>query len=458
MLLKGQRRVACFILFSIVAFLASVKLLSTKSISLSSRVNYLFEDFFAWDKGSKTWGTLQDQATAAIPGRIAITGDPARREVFSPSTVDGAYFFVKFGDQEAINPNIIPHPLLENTWIIVAQQHKDPLKNSAWFAELVCNAVFENSTLACVEPPMILPIAATSGITCEGDLDYFNLNVGPHDARVFYGPKKPYVLYGSNSVFTCFGQWMQDLRVLVDWGYGMVLEERFKIGTELQRPPPYRQVEKNWFVFWDKYEQLYIHYDIAPARSFAKLEYDGSVGQDLAPFAALNDYQCLEKHMPTVALELESIHQATNSLSITLCKRSDPLCQSDDSNTFIFTIFQHKSFYSFHSVYEPYVMLFQREAPFEIHAISQKSIWIHGRRKLGAEGRSPDSIQTSHIYKGHSEMFYITSMNWKKQGQKYHGYLDDVLFIAFGIEDRKTAGIDVVVGDLFQDLAHCSYL
>ncbi|MCJ1328630.1 hypothetical protein MMC10_005307 [Thelotrema lepadinum] len=456
MLLKGHRRYVFLILLSIVALLAFVNLPRKRHINFTTRINYLVEDFLGWDNGSKNWGDLQDQITAASPDRKVSNVDPARREVFSPSTTDGAYFFIKFGDQGAINPNIIPHPSLKNTWIIVAQQHKSPAKHTAWFAELVCSAVFENDTLACVEPPMLLPIAATSGANCEGEMDYFNLNVGPHDARVFYGPRTPYVLYGSNSIFTCFGQWMQDLRVLVDWGFGTIVEERFKLGIELQRPPPYRPVEKNWFVFWDKYEQLYVHYDIAPTRSFAKLEYDGSTGQDLAPFAALNDYQCLGKYMPTVALELESLHQATNSLSITLCKRSDLLCKPDDSNTFIFTMFQHKSFYAFHSVYEPYIVLFQQEAPFGIHAISQKSIWINGRRKLGTE-RSPSSAQESQTVEDHSEMFYVTSMNWKKQGQKYHGYLDDVLFIAFGIEDKKTAAIDVVAGDLFQDLAFCSY-
>jgi hypothetical protein len=381
--------------------------------------------------------------------------DEVHREVFSVSTADKKYFLLEFGELEAMNPNIVPHPELNDTWIIVAQQQKSSVKTSVWFAELVCNAVFQNGRLGCVESPMILPIAATVGRNCDGDLAYFAFNVGPHDARVFYGPRMPYVIYGSNSAYTCFGQWMLDFRMLVDWGFEPFVDEEFRTATELRRPAPYGRVEKNWFVFWDKDEQMYAHYDIAPKRVFAKLEYDGSVGQDLAPLAAASDERCMAKYMPKVALELESIHQATNSLSITLCQRSDSSCEADDSNTFILTIFQHKSFYSFHSVYEPYVMVFQQTAPFEIYGISQKPIWIHGRGKPG-EGKKPDFLVAEEAESwNQTEMFYVTSLSWKTHGQKYHGYSDDVLFIAFGIEDSKTAGIDIVAGDLLTDLGLC---
>jgi hypothetical protein len=382
--------------------------------------------------------------------------DVTHLEVFSVSAADKKYFLIDFSDQGATNPNIIPHPILNDTWIIVAQQIESSVQNTVWFAELVCNAIFRNGRLTCTKPPIILPIAATSGDKCVGDLEYFALNVGPHDARVFYGPKTPYTIYGSNSLYTCFGQWMQDFRVLVDWGFEMYAEREFRKATELQRPGSYRHVEKNWFVFWDIYEQIYIHYDIVPKRVFARLEYDGSVGQNLAPLAASNDEKCMAKYMPKIGPELESIHQATNSLSITLCKRSDPTCEVNDSNTFILIVFQHKTYFSFHSVYEPYIMLFQRTTPFEIYAISQKPIWVHGRGNP-FEGEKPDSqvIQGLKPW-DHSEMFYITSLSWQKQGQKYHGYIDDVLFIAFGIEDSRSGGIDVLAGDLLVDLRLCS--
>ena len=374
-------------------------------------------------------------------------------EIFSVSRFDRKYFPIKFGDKSAINPSIIPHPILKDTWIITAQHQRSEVKNTVWFAELACNAVFNNGQLECLKPPMNLPIAATFGDKCDGDLSYFGFNIGPHDARVFYGPKNPYTIYGSNSMFSCFGMWMLDFRMLVDWGFEIFAEEQFRKATEIQRPPPVGTIEKNWFVFWDKEGQMYAHYDVAPKRSFAKLQYDGSVGPDLAPLAATNDDQCIAKYMPKLAPQLESIHQATNSLLITLCKRADPSCEANDSNTFIFTIFQHKKYYSYHGVYEPYIMLFKQTAPFEVHGISKKALWIHGRGKEG-EWQHPEGIELP----DQTEMFYVTSMSWKTQGLKYHGYLDDELFIAFGIEDAKTGGIDFVAGDLIEDLGLCSSL
>ena len=391
-------------------------------------------------------------------GSIDADVDPyVYREVYSVSTADKKYFLVDFVDQKAINPNIIPHPFLKDTWVIVAQRH-DP-REHRYFTQLACNAVFQSGTLRCVENSSTLPIAATSGDKCTGDLEFFNLSQGPHDARVFYGPEAPYTVFGSNSMFTCFGQVVQDFRSLMDWGNTTFPDTLFKNGTEIQRPPPYGVIEKNWFLFWDQDGQIYAHYDITPKRVFAKLEMDGSVGEDLAPQAAFNDEKCMAKYMPPTGPYMESIHQATNSVSITLCERSDPACTPNDVNTFILAIFQFKSFYSFHGVYEPYAILFEQKAPFKIYGISTKPIWIHGRRKAGEEEPPVDLIKDGIEDRkpwNQTEMFYVTSMSWKTHGQKYHGYQDDVVFLGFGIEDSQAAGIDVVVGDLLMDLGLCS--
>jgi len=46
-------------------------------------------------------------------------------------------------------------------------------------------------------------------------------------------------------------------------------------------------------------------------------------------------------------------------------------------------------------------------------------------------------------------------MSWKKRGLTYYGYLEDELFLGFGVEDRKSAGIDIVAGDLISNLELC---
>ncbi|KAF2680066.1 hypothetical protein K458DRAFT_421872 [Lentithecium fluviatile CBS 122367] len=380
-------------------------------------------------------------------------------EVFSTSRVDKKYFRINFSpNHPAINPNILPHPTEDNTWIIVAQRDKP---HEAVLEELVCNAIFQlDGSLACSTPPTALPVAATHTEHCKGDLEYFSYGSGPHDMRVFYGPDAPYVIYGSQSAHTCFGLFMQDFRVLNSHDYALdaLNANFFATGTELQRPQPWHDIEKNWFMFWDAQNKPYVHHDIAPKRVFAELLPDGSVGPDLAPAAAPSDEACMARYMPKVGPEHESIHQATNALAVTMCARSDPNCVPNDDNTFILTIFQHKKYVDFHAVYEPYVMLTQSVPPFTIHGISTKPIWIHGRGKLTRESAKKFRGEGKVVPEGQTEMLYVTSVNWKERAVRWRGFLDDVVMLGFGVEDERAAGLDVVVGELLGGLGLCADL
>ncbi|KAF2256050.1 hypothetical protein BU26DRAFT_536376 [Trematosphaeria pertusa] len=386
----------------------------------------------------------------------AIVDSSQYREVFSVSTADRKYFTIDFGpDYPALNPNIIPHPHEPGTWIIVAQREKD---GDAIFEEVVCNAKFQpDGKLACATEPAILPVTTTNFGNCLGELDFFGNSVGPHDMRVFYGPDAPFVMFGSQSAHACFGLWAQDLRPLVpDFALEALATTLFKTSTELQRPPPWGQVEKNWFMFWDPQGNAYVHHDVEPKRVFSQLLPDGSVGPNLAPLAASSDDACMAKYMPQPAPANENLHQATNSLAITLCARSDPACRPSAANTFVMALFQHKKWAAWHAMYEPYVLLFQQSPPFAVHAIAQKPLWIHGRGPLTSTTDIPKWKNFGQeLPKEHSEMFYVTSMSWKAAGQRYHGYVDDVLFLAFGVEDARSGGIDVTAGDLLLDLGVC---
>lgn len=372
---------------------------------------------------------------------------------------DGNYFPIKFGDIESYNPNIIPHPYRSNTWIIVAQRDKKDDDNSYWRTSLVCEATFVNGTLSCVKPPMNLPLASTTSEQCVGKLVYFNYYIGPHDARVFYGGDgRPYIVYGSQSEFNCLGQFIQDFRRVADWGPKSIDTNRtqpFFYPTDIQRTPPYNDIEKNYFIFWDTRGDMYVHHDIVPTRTFTKLYANGSVGPDLAPLAT-GDVECMEAYMPVVKkltnMTMEWNHQSTNSLAITLCNRDDKTCQEQGNNTYLFIIFQHKSFYG-HGVYEPYLMLFEQDAPFAVHAISSQPFWIPGRGRAG-DGWAKNTWKPD----DQSQMIFVVSMNWKEQGVGYHGYLDDELLISFGIEDQHSGGISVVVRDLMQEFSYCDSL
>nr|POE47130.1 hypothetical protein CFP56_00462 [Quercus suber] len=406
------------------------------------------------DLGGKPVG--QVNRPAPVAHRVLKPASESRKKshlvVSSSITKDGTYFPVLFGDRVSMNPNILPHPNKTDTYIMVAQQYKNTTDPMLWFTELVCESSFQDGVLACNGSPLLLPIAATTSVHCIGEKDFFNYNIGPHDARVFWGPDTPYIIYGTQSAHTCFGQFIQDFRRLIDWSRVAVTfpDQKFFFPTDMERPPPYGDVEKNWFAFWDSQGDMYIHYDSTPKRIFSKLEADGSVGPDLGELVEAQDEVCMGKHMPKFEHKIpESIHQATNSLAITMCKRSDPSCERTTENTFIFQIFQYKTFWYFHGVYEPYLMLFQESAPFAVHAISARPLWINGRGDANTGWTSVDYLEDQ------SEMVYITSISWKDVENRYHGYLDDTLFLAFGIEDSRAGAIDVLAGDLMADLAFC---
>lgn len=390
--------------------------------------------------------------------------------ISSDMTADGNFFLIDFGPVRAYNPNIIPHPDRKDTYIVVARRDKTDDADSYFNSAIMCEATFKDSVLKCDTVPMSLPIASTLSPHCKGKVDFFINQVGPHDARIFYAPSGPYIMYGSQATHNCFGQWIQDLRRVVS-AFGRHIPETvdppkqpFIFTTELRRPDPLRNVEKNWFAFWDSEGSMYLHYAIGPSgRAFAKLDasLDGSVGEDLAPLA-VHDKTCMDKYLPTLKpTGLEWMHQTTPSLSITLCSRSDPDCKQSAENTFIFTIFQHKTFYA-HGIYEPYVMVFSASAPFDIYGISSKPFWIPGRGKPNGEWASAERAKAfpqydkSWVPKHHSQMLFIVSMAWKAPGQNYHGFLDDDLFISFGVEDQASAGIVVKASDILANLNLCA--
>lgn len=386
---------------------------------------------------------------------------PQHRQVYSLTTADRKFWPIHFGDILAYNPNILPHPTRHNRWIVIAQQEMSRVQKTV-LHELTCTLEFVGTAFVCTAPPTVLPVQSSVRGNCGTEqLDQFNYLFGPRDARMFYGPDSPYIVYGSQSTYGCLGLWIQNARMLIsDFHPGHSdLTMPFLNATELDRPPPRHGVEKNFFLFWDVLGESYVHHELHYDRVFAQLSMsDGTVGPDLAPQTASKDDVCLQKYVPKIGPDLESIHQATNSLAITRCRRTDDDCVPTDDNTYIMTIFQHKTYFGYHALYEPYVMLFQRKAPFAVHAISTKPIWIHGRGRLTRdthaifyEGR-PDG----EFPQGHTEMFYITSMSWKRHEQRYHGFIDDPLFLAFGIEDTRSGAIDILAGDLLQDLGLCS--
>ena len=73
---------------------------------------------------------------------------------------------------------------------------------------------------------------------------------------------------------------------------------------------PFGRQEKNWFLFWDTENNMYMHADLVPKRVFAKLNADGTAGKDLAPNAEEHDAKCMKDHLPKLRDNgLEWLHQ-----------------------------------------------------------------------------------------------------------------------------------------------------
>lgn len=379
-------------------------------------------------------------------------------EIFSVSSKDRKYHKIDFSGSGANNPSIIPHPILEDTWIIVAQGLDKRTEEEETPYEYVCNAKFnDDGVLHCSTPATLSVASPSSPGECPNDAGRMKVS-GARNSRIFQGPETPYFTYEIHAEYTCPGQdtikhetqYIQDLRTLLYLGTKPSTADRFARSSQLRIPAATGNIAvNNWFMFWDADNQTYAHYDLAPKRVYSKINRTNSIVEDMPIQLPASDAKCELEYMPSVGRG-ESIEQATNSLSITTCKRFDKNCEVAASNTFIMTIFQHISHHHEMAMSEPYVILFNRKAPFATHGISKRPLWFSGRQGKTDSNEVKDPNQV--------EMLNVMSISWKDSKQKYHGYADDIIYVTFGIQGTMTGFIDVLAGDLLEDIRLCSSL
>lgn len=379
-------------------------------------------------------------------------GELEYREVWSRSTTDGTYFNVYF-TQGATKPNIIPHPTKADQYLLIATD-SDGFHP---FQQLNCQGSFYNGVLLCADPPTILPIPTTNTGTCAGALDHYNMRSGPRDSRVFYSPDGPLISYNAQSPHRCMGHFIQDIRHILPDFTGLAPSPLYANATEIHRPDAGTSIHKNFMLFWDAHGTAHVQHEFWPARMFAQLAPSGHVGPDLAPATRFPDLRCMARLMPPARGEFEWIRPGSNSLAVTLCRRADPRCVPTDKNTMLMHIVHHEKLTAGHATFEPYVVLFQRSAPFALHAMAQRPLWVRGRGVLtkATGAKQYEGEEAEAIPPGELESFETTTMSWMMHGQRYHGYLDDPLFLSFGIEDSKSAGADTTAAAILQDLAFC---
>ena len=158
--------------------------------------------------------------------------------------------------------------------------------------------------------------------------------------------------------------------------------------TELTRSPAStrNQIEKNWYLFFPTLQTSYIHYDISPkhGRAFAKLLGSGLTTPNLT--------NALES--PCLLDETDRKgrsghwHQASNSLKLLLCQRSEGdtgRCDEREGQSVHLVLVHQKFSNELHLPmrYERYFVIFSTEPPFDLLAVSRYPILLANETASG---------------------------------------------------------------------------
>ncbi|MCJ1427104.1 hypothetical protein MMC29_005007, partial [Sticta canariensis] len=150
--------------------------------------------------------------------------------------------------------------------------------------------------------------------------------------------------------------------------------------TELTRNPADTRspIEKNWLLFFPVSGESYLHYDLSDprngprGRTFAKLLGNGLTTTNLTDPLEIPCLRELGEKEPDGAKRGGTWHQATNSLRLILCTRSDASCKPDSENTVFFALV-HRKFPNALRLplrYERYFIVWSAMAPFTMLGMS----------------------------------------------------------------------------------------
>ena len=258
--------------------------------------------------------------------------------------------------------------------------------------------------------------------------------------------------------------------------------------TELTRNPANTRgpVEKNWMLFFTISGESYIHYDLSnprrsdQGRTFAKVIGGGLTTVNLTDPLEL---PCIHENdeEPDKARTGGTWHQATNSLRLILCTRSDTNCKPSVDNTVFFAAVHRKieNDYELPLRYERFFVVWSAFPPFGMIGISQHPILMANETALGwsasdnwdDDAANAKLVAETKIRNGTSDPFggkdywahftYTVSIAYAwgrhKDGLegKNVGYLDDEVVLGIGIDDNGQGFARVEARDLVQCLRAC---
>ncbi|PVH89050.1 hypothetical protein DL98DRAFT_508889 [Cadophora sp. DSE1049] len=284
----------------------------------------------------------------------------------------------------------------------------------------------------------------------------------------------------SQSRYACIGLWAIDLRVIYP-----AIEETFassprRLGpgplmsyptlTELTRNPPStrQSYEKNWVMFFPSPATSYLQYELnSTTRTFAQLIGGGLTTQNMTdPF----EEPCLSEELGETETNIFTVssswHQATPTLKLILCARSNTSCIADNPATVFFAAIQrkHNNGFGLPIRYERYFVIWSATWPFNMLAISQHPILLANETNRGWKPAEiwddvPEAKDEERDIWG--EFTYTTTIAyaWGRAEsdirEKGTGYLDDEVILSVGIDDKDGLYGKVVAADLLQCLRIC---
>lgn len=241
--------------------------------------------------------------------------------------------------------------------------------------------------------------------------------------------------------------------------------------TELTRNPPStrRSYEKNWVLFSPSPSATYLQYELTPSqRTLAQVIGGGLTTLNLTDSLEL---PCLNEM--TLA-EIESNkrspnaiwHQATPSLKLVLCNRTDLMCHAKTPQTVFFAAIQRKqtNIWKLPIRYERHFVVWSTTPPFKMLAVSRHPILLANETSTGwsasevwddrrdalTDGRS---LRTGFTYT--TTIAYAWGRDESDVRDKGTGYLDDEVIMSIGVNDQEQNYATVIASELLQCLRAC---
>ncbi|KAJ4251490.1 hypothetical protein NW762_011477 [Fusarium torreyae] len=304
----------------------------------------------------------------------------------------------------------------------------------------------------------------------QPDMDRY---IGPEDMKLFWTRTGEPLLIFTHQVddeIMCQGQFLIDVRAAMPELERVLGEEyssrlppiRFHEPTGLRREPPSGeeshpryQREKNWapaqspfstddellfmvepgqlFRWTSNEEPVESVVNAKDQRSAVEAPYPPNAGPD-ETWHSQRSMTC----MHDVMLDDRHVHQSSPMLSLTLCNRGT--CEPNEQNTIMLGMVQRRSDppAAPFTWYDRRIAVYEAAPPYRMVSVSKK-LTYHGEM----DGR--------YIWTG--SMSYYT--NQTEFPPSNHGFLDDEVWLGFGIKDAAAGWLDIRARDLVADHYLC---